>query len=342
MDDAPGIVGSLDEETEGITPTDSIPETDTPGIAAEEKAAGIAVAAKEAAPIAESEEGAARMEAAEEKAGIIGTVSPSAADEMEARMAAAEEKAGIIALRLVEEKAARMAAAEEGAARMAAAEESGARMASEELAAAIAAEEDEAADGVTRSRLEEMRRRRDRAEIAGRSIIEEITERTVLVLEDALGKRNDGKARKDGGVYASTFVPADAGMEPAAESGGSDEMAALRSEVTSLRSEVTALRSELRLMSDAIDLINAGITQSTVRTEGLDPTDDFTSEDLKANLEEEEDKSARLIQSTWRRNAVGQAESAEGVFVNDATSDDTEEFGADFEDVVLEDWMLKG
>ena len=151
-----------------------------------------------------------------------------------------------------------------------------------------------------------------------------------------------GKARKDGGVYASTFVPADAGMEPAAESGGSDEMAALRSEVTSLRSEVTALRSELRLMSDAIDLINAGITQSTVRTEGLDPTDDFTSEDLKANLEEEEDKSARLIQSTWRRNAVGQAESAEGVFVNDATSDDTEEFGADFEDVVLEDWMLKG
>ena len=59
-------------------------------------------------------------------------------------------------------------------------------------------------------------------------------------------------------------------------------------------------------------------------------------------VEEEEDKSARLIQSTWRRNAVGQAESAEGVFVNDATSDDTEEFGADFEDVVLEDWMLKG
>ena len=75
--------------------------------------------------------------------------------------------------------------------------------------------------------------------------------------------------------------------------------------------------------------------------ERLDPTDDVTSEDVKANLEEE-DKSAMLIQSTWRWNAVGHADSADGALINDATSDrNTEEFGADFEDVVLEDWMVK-
>ena len=95
------------------------------------------------------------------------------------------------------------------------------------------------------------------------------------------------------------------------------------------------------VMADDIDLINAGITQSAARMERLDPTDDVTSEDVKANLEEE-DKSAMLIQSTWRWNTVGHADSADGALINDATSErNTEEFGADFEDVVLEDWMVK-
>jgi hypothetical protein len=322
----------------------------------------------------------------------------------------------------------------------------------------------------SRSRLEEIRMRRDMAETAGRLKIEEITERT-LALEAALDE--------------STPVPTDAVKGSETESGGRDEITALRSEVTVLRSELrmsrsvglsatarianlerenAALRSDLRsiytnlrrsrtelsqlgtrtelerclvqavamlddmgvelskalkdegmvrtvagrvvearevaklqdkdrevmegrviaeqlglacaaslrserakvvtqlaesgilppltaveegsedfqdVMADDIDLINAGITQSAARMERSDPTDDVTSEDVKANLEEE-DKSAMLIQSTWRWNTVGHADSADGALINDATSErNTEEFGADFEDVVLEDWMVK-
>ena len=66
------------------------------------------------------------------------------------------------------------------------------------------------------------------AEIAGRSIIEEITERT-LALEAALD--------------ASTSAPTDAGKGSETESGGSDEITALRSVVTTLRSELRMSRS---------------------------------------------------------------------------------------------------
>ena len=80
----------------------------------------------------------------------------------------------------------------------------------------------------SRSRLEEIRMRRDMAEIAGRSKIEEITERT-LALEAALD--------------ASTSAPTDAGKGSETESGGSDEITVLRSEVTTLRSELRMSRS---------------------------------------------------------------------------------------------------
>ena len=89
MDDAPGIVGSLDEETEGIIPTGT-PPVDAPGIAAEEKAGLMAVVAPSAA-----EAGSARMEAAEEKAGLMAVVAPSAAKEGAARMEAASKKPNV-------------------------------------------------------------------------------------------------------------------------------------------------------------------------------------------------------------------------------------------------------
>ena len=482
-------------------------------------------AEEKAARIAAAEEGASRMEAAEKKAGIIAMVAPSAAEEGAARMEAAEEKAGLMAVlapSAAEEEAVRSVvaewkagliamvsrpAADGGAARMEAAEEKAALVsppaASFRFAARLAAAEEKAGliakdaphatevgaalmmtaeppiassssvlsgSSGSPSRLEEIRMRRNLAEIAGRSKIEEITERT-LALEAALD--------------ASTSAPTDAGKGSETESGGSDEITALRSVVTTLRSELrmsrsvglsatarianlerenAALRSDLRsiytnlrrsrtelsqlgtrtelerclvqavamlddmgvelskalkdegmvrtvagrvvearevaklqdkdrevmegrviaeqlglacaaslrserakvvtqlaesgilppltaveegsedfqdVMADDIDLINAGITQSAARMERSDPTDDVTSEDVKANLEEE-DKSAMLIQSTWRWNTVGHADSADGALINDATSErNTEEFGADFEDVVLEDWMVK-
>ena len=71
MDDAPGIVGSLDEETEGIIPTGT-PPVDAPGIAAEEKAGLMAVVAPSAA-----EAGSARMEAASKKPNVFRPLVPS-------------------------------------------------------------------------------------------------------------------------------------------------------------------------------------------------------------------------------------------------------------------------